>query len=228
MKKAILIVCVTVIAAEAVEAEVIGRSAFSGSAVTETFENITQPNKHLFTIPTPFLLPCGAIVSKPAPNRSDSFATMIVDRGGFFGYAFDTIAPYLPSGSAYVGQANAGLFDQGVVFTFPQDMLRVGAYVAADPWQGQGGPIHITAYDASGLTLETTLISHATVEGWRDRFLGFKRNEGIRSLRFRGEGGAVLRLDDLTFEPVPEPATLSLLALGGLELVRRRKRRACK
>ena len=32
--------------------------------------------------------------------------------------------------------------------------------------------------------------------------------------------------DNFSFEPVPEPATLSLLALGGLALIRRRKRHA--
>ena len=113
--RVVLVVVVMVMAVGATNAAVIGRPAFSGKAVTETFENIKPVgNPRSITVPTPFLLPCGVTITDPVPNRGDSFGTKIVDGGGFFGYSFDTLAPFMPSGSAYVGQANAGLFDEAV------------------------------------------------------------------------------------------------------------------
>jgi len=158
-------------------------------------------------------------VTGPYPNRFDSFGTRLVDGGGFFGYTFADLLPYIPSGTAYLGQANAGLFDDGIVFTFPSDMLRVGAYVVADPWQTAGGPVHVTAYNASGDVVDSLSFSRAAVTGWRDHFIGFEDATGIRSILFKGEGDAVLRLDDLTFEPVPEPSTFVLLGMGAVGLL---------
>ncbi len=48
--------------------------------------------------------------------------------------------------------------------------------------------------------------------------------EAIFEFQLNGEAGSQVLLDNITIQPVPEPATLSLLVLGGLALIRRRRK----
>lgn len=58
-------------------------------------------------------------------------------------------------------------------------------------------------------------------------FWGFTSDTPFTSVRLIGGGGTNQQnycLDDMVYSQVPEPATLSLLALGGLAVIRRRVR----
>jgi formylglycine-generating enzyme len=209
---------VLAINAAAVVARVISPADFSSTAVVETFEDI-KPFGTYWPFPTPFTLPSGAQLCEPYPNQPGSYRVHLVDGVGFFGYTFSSIAPYVPSGTAYVGQANAGAYDNGIVFAFPAGVFRAGAYVAADPWHIDGGPVLVSSYDASGNLLASVTIDHATVSGWKNRFVGFEEPAGIGSIRFLGDSGSTVRLDDLTFEAVPEPSTLIFIGIGAVGLL---------
>ena len=57
-------------------------------------------------------------------------------------------------------------------------------------------------------------------------FWGFTSDTPFTSVKLVGGSGSNQQnysLDDMVYSPVPEPATLSLLALGGLVLIRRKR-----
>ena len=193
---------------------------FSGHASVESFEGLNRPSlpNASINLPIPFIFPSGVAITQPAPNRTDSFGVFIIDGGGFFGYSFESIVPYIPSGTAYVGQANAG----GITFSFAQPIYRVGLFVAADPFHGGlSGPVEISIRDTTGQVLETTVVTDVLKETWKTSFIGFENASGIKHIHIKGDGGDVLRIDNLTFE-VPEPASASLVACIALLLARRR------
>ncbi len=98
---------------------------------------------------------------------------------------------------------------------------KVGAYV----WAGGSGDTWITAYDQDGLVIDTL-----AVDGYTCSFVGFESTVGrpISVVEWRGPTSSSFttfpRVDNVMMEYVPEPATLSLLALGGLGALTRRRR----
>lgn len=101
--------------------------------------------------------------------------------------------------------------------------LRVGASV----WPEYGSSTSVTAFDNLGLAIESYQVSVTTGAP----FMGLESSEDrpIRYVEWRGLAGSSLttfpRVDGVRIDLVPEPATLSLLALGGIgALVRRRAR----
>jgi hypothetical protein len=176
----------------------------------ESFENLNRPDtpSARANLPTPFVFPSGVTLSNPTPNRSDSFGVFIVDKMGFFGYVYDN---RIPDGTSYLGQANNGLFDSGVEFTFLNPQLRVGAFTAT--------PLTISVYGTTGNLLESIVDAGASIDDWKNHFIGIQRNEGIKRIVFKGAGDDVLRLDELTFEAVPEPSTLALLGMSLVSLI---------
>ena len=48
----------------------------------------------------------------------------------------------------------------------------------------------------------------------------------IRTIRFEDPEIVLVALDNIVIEPVPEPATMAILALGGIGVLRRRRRRS--
>ncbi len=78
----------------------------------------------------------------------------------------------------------------------------------------------LDAYDADGLLLDHTEI---TTPGTREDVLNVE-GEGIAYVLIRADiDGSVVDNIDIGI-PVPEPATLSLLAVGALTLIRRRRK----
>ena len=101
--------------------------------------------------------------------------------------------------------------------------MRVGAYI----WPEYGCETTMTAFDDLG-----EAIDFYSMSGGGTRFIGLEGNADspIWSVEWRGGPGASLstfpRVDHVMVDPVPEPATLSLLALGGTALLAWRRRTA--
>jgi hypothetical protein len=186
-------------------------AAFGASTVVESFEGIAAPGDDL-PVFTPFALPSGAVITQPPP-RSDSFGPFIVS-GGFFG--LEGGSSLIPDGRAYLGQANAGLFDDGIHIVLPFDVLRVGAYFATS-LPGEGTTHHggtFSAYDANNNLLESTAINPILSTNWKTSFRGFENAAGIRSIHYDGFGGGTLRMDLLKFQAIPEPSAVAVCVIS--------------
>lgn len=102
--------------------------------------------------------------------------------------------------------------------------LRVGAYV----WPEYGSSTSITAFDDLGSIIETYSVHLSTGTS----FMGLQStlDQPIRYVEWRGLAGSSLttfpRVDGVRIDTVPEPATLSLLALGAACVLPRRRYRA--
>lgn len=102
--------------------------------------------------------------------------------------------------------------------TFTIPVSQVGAY-----YGNTYTKLTLSAYGQNGALLgEVTVDSNGSRDV--DQFIGLSSNELIYSVRFHNnETRFAVAIDDFRFSPVPEPATISLFALGGLALRRKRK-----
>lgn len=81
--------------------------------------------------------------------------------------------------------------------------------------------VYFEAFDVNGNLLEMTKITNIDVSQWSDDFVGIERSEGIAKIAFDGNGAGVLRIDDLTWDALPEPSVAA--AFGILVLLPRRR-----
>jgi hypothetical protein len=112
-----------------------------------------------------------------------------------------------------------GCTEIGITFPLPVDMG--GAYVGR-----QGGDIasgvYVNGYSHGSFVAGTSVLTDlSTTPVWLD-MSGLVGVDRIVFMSIPGGHSAIYGLDDLTFIYIPEPASLSLLALGGLVLWRRR------
>ena len=114
----------------------------------------------------------------------------------------------------------------GISFTFDENELGVLPTHAGIVWTDGAGTISFEAFDANGDSLGTLTGSHATGgfsgQTDEDRFYGWVDNGGISRINIRNSGGGI-EVDHLQYGAVPEPATMTLLGLGALAALRRKK-----
>ena len=196
-----------------VHASVIGRNAFGPGATVEGFEAFGN-TRTLLTIPYEFA--SGAKLVRPNPNYGIDFGVYGIGTATFFG------AAPAPDGIAYLAQANLGLFSGPIVFDFPAPELRVGGLIATETPGSGASQVTMSVYSTSGAMLESVPVMGILPQQWANDFVGIERPEGIGSVSFTGDTSGVFRLDDLTFEALPEPASGSMLVLLAPLLLRRR------
>jgi hypothetical protein len=180
---------------------------FSPSAVSESFEDLNRPDvpSAILNLPTPFTFPSGLSIVSPVPNAVDTSGVFIVE-GGFFGFTPGPNDEGIPDGEAYLGQGNPGLTDP-VRLAFPQTVARVGAYVAINGVDVDS--VTVAALDAANIVLDSTVVSNIGPPDWSQNFVTLS-SPGIASLQFTGTGSGVLRVDLVTWDVVPEPASAGL------------------
>lgn len=111
---------------------------------------------------------------------------------------------------------NAGISD--IRIEFAQPMAKVGLDV------GIGAATYMVEFLRLGAVVGQVPL---TVEGVENHlFAGWRHDAGIdavRILEHSGENGLVGGIDDVRYDPVPEPATLSVLAVAGAYWAIRRR-----
>jgi len=177
-------------------------------------------------VPTPHevQLPLGGPV-----YLSDPLTTAFVDVGILLGA--DEIAISQPSNPAGIGARS--LPNSLASTTYPFNGLTEITFV--DPATGQVSPtqaagawfadgpqndVMVGFYDAANQLITTLKPSSPDQLQW---FAGIQADPGIAKMLCWVTNIDDYYMDDLYYIPTPEPATLSLLALGGLAVIRRKK-----
>lgn len=200
-------------------------AGFSPLATSESFEDLNRPStpSAIGNLPTPFTFPSGLSIVSPAPNSGDSSGVFVVE-GGFFGFLPGPNGEGVPDGKAYLGQGAPGLTD-AIRLNFPQTVAKVGAYVAITG--DNNGTVTVSALSAANTVLDSAVVTGIGPAGWPQNFVTLS-SAGIVSLLFTGDGGGVLRVDQVTWDPVPEPSSValaSLAAIAGASVTRRVRQR---
>jgi hypothetical protein len=196
---------------------------FSPSAVSESFEDLNRPDvpSAILNLPTPFTFPSGLSIVSPVPNAVDTTGVFVVE-GGFFGFSPGPNGEGIPDGEAYLGQGNPGGTDP-VRLEFPETVARVGAYVAIDGVDED--TVTVSALDAQNMVLASTVVTGINPAEWPQNFVTLA-SPGIASLQFTGTGAGVLRVDLVTWDVVPEPATAMLACVAAFVVVASSRRRS--
>ena len=150
------------------------------------------------------------------------------------GGAFETYV----EGSGWNGVFNTGdylLFSPGVpmAINFATPVSGVGAYIQSNNFGNYTGSLDATAYSPSGADLGTYVVSGDNTGGNTGTapFLGIQDLSGVNissivfSTTNSGAGFAIDSLE-LSTSSVPEPGSLALLAVAGVGLISRRRRRS--
>jgi len=207
-------------------------AAFGSGAIVENFEGLTvgpnvgtSPFGNILEpgITGPYTFSSGVTLTAPVPNPGtmndgvfvQDFALGNSASNNWAGNGSVSSAANVPFSTAYLGAFdNIGGDTQPVSFrlTFASDVLAVGAYVTGIPTTN----VRLDAYNASNNLLESVTVGTVPVSQWGTNFIGLEQAAGIRSIAFTAIDFGIA---DLTFQPVPEPSSAMLLAVGILGLV---------
>ena len=208
---------------------VVTRNSFGTATVIETFEGIAPIGSGDYPslpIRTPMVFPSGVRMDLPNPSVSGTFGPYIVEfrgGGGFYGMS-SSQSNLIPSGTAYLGQANPGLFTGDIRLLLPNPSARVGAYFATAT-NFDSGAVTFEAYDRQDHLLASQTVANVHFNNWKNTFVGLETQSGpIAYVMLRGNHASVLRVDDFMFE-VPEPQLVGLLVGFALLSPRRVRRR---
>lgn len=139
-----------------------------------------------------------------------------------WGSLFSAGSDLYPGLSLGIAAADAhGISDIKIEFTDFPGINRAGLLAST----GTQTLYELSAYDADDTLLDS--VQAPMPANSFPIWLGLETDSAIAYLRLtepNGENGQIGIIDDLRFEVVPEPATLSMLALGGLGALIRRRR----
>jgi len=164
MKKVLLTLAICLFIVSNADAILIGPGAFGPTATRESFEGLSAgTNIEVWSSDSAFLVPgvsgpytvsSGVTLTAPIPNPTGSGGVLIGDfalGSATWGLgAYGTVSSAdVPSGTAYMGlnSTSSGSF---IEFTFPSDMLMVGAFV-----DSYGANTTLEAFDSLGNLIET-------------------------------------------------------------------------
>ena len=169
----------------------------------EDFEDSTL-NTPGVVLTTPF----GSGISAISVDADDG----VIDGSGAAGKSLQVVTEGGIIGATFT-------FDIGVLGQWPQNVGIVATYAHTSP-------LVIEAFDPLGSSLGTTTASLSTDYTTSDDvFFGITDVGGISSFSVTsGAAATYLHLDHLQYGSIPEPATLGLLMIGGLALLRRKRK----
>ena len=185
----------------------IGPGDFLGSEVVQDYEGLLLQT-YTFTFltnPTPLVIGADTYTTDNGELRYASSFGPVVGRSGY----------------GIANHSDMGFID--VVLGTP--VTRAGAWIGTSAaWSGDAD-----FFDTADILLGTMSVSG---QGSVGAFVGWEATGGALIQRIRVTDTianfSVIIMDDLTTETagaIPEPTTLSLLALGGLGLLRKRRKR---
>ncbi|MFA6135509.1 MAG: PEP-CTERM sorting domain-containing protein [Phycisphaerae bacterium] len=171
----------------------------------------------------------GYAVDLPEYGGQDMYAA---DEYALQGVAFDQVLTWVNDGGSDFDFAQAvggspnnsipGPAQDLFVMSFSEPVRAFGFWIVNDT-SSLTAPT-FTAKNAAGETIEAVSFQDALIDGTHGiaqyGFMGIYADQDIASVEISLD---VAELDNLTFSSVPEPATLTVLALSGLALLRRRK-----
>jgi hypothetical protein len=155
--------------------------------------------------------------------------TMGTDDGDAYWYSVDVYSGDFGGGTVYVSLFEEGVWGMGFQISGGQAKPQIGAFDTGGGIALTDGQWHtivgkITFSDTAGQDRSEIWVDPVgtPVEGTGELNTGSVDTGRIdQAFGVKVKSGMTIRLDNLSI--VPEPATLSVLALGGLALVRRRR-----